>query len=210
MHIGKHNCRWWYVHESLILLANWFICQAWLRIQISMSASEPKKTGLFPSINLCLKDKINAKLCKIQSNLMSFKPQWHLCFRPVVLRPDSDPAPAGEHLWVREGGGERSAELYELPDGSASLHHGHLRSTAAALWHPSYHFGVIHHHRAHHVLCVCAPSQEKTPPQHIRSTRGPTHSRVRCLPALTPLCTCEVNVSLLFLQQSYCNTPLLT
>lgn len=104
----------------------------------------------------------------------TFKPpQWHLCFRSLVLRLDSDPAPAGEHLWIREGCGERGAELYELPDGSASLHHGDLRSTATALWHPSYNFCIIHHHWAHYVLPVCTQSQEKTPPRHIRSRHGP-------------------------------------
>lgn len=103
----------------------------------------------------------------------TFKPQWHLCFRSLVLRPDSDPAPAGEHLWVREGCCKWGTELYELPDGSASLHHGHLGSTATALWHPSYHFCVIHYHWAHYVLSVCTQSQEKTPPRHIRSRRGP-------------------------------------
>lgn len=141
---------------------------------------------------------------------LTFKLQWHLRFRSLVLRPDSDPAPAGEHLWVWEGRGKRGAELYELPNGSTSLHHGHLRSTTTALWHPRYHFCIIHHHRAHYVLPVCAQSQEKTPPRHIKEQTWPTHPSMRCSPALTPLCTCEMNVSLLFLQQSYCNTPLPT
>lgn len=36
----------------------------------------------------------------------------------------------------------------------------------------------------------------------------PTHPGMRCLPATTPLCTCEMNVSLLSLQQSYCISTL--
>lgn len=96
-----------------------------------------------------------------------------MCFRSLVLRPDSDPAPAGEHLWVREGRGKRGAELHELPDGSASFHHGDLCPTATALRHPSYHFCIIHHHWAHYVLPVRTQSQEKTPPRHIRSRHGP-------------------------------------
>ncbi len=103
----------------------------------------------------------------------TFKCAWHLHFRSLVLRPDGDPAPAGEHLWVRAGCRKRGAELHELPDGSASLHHGDLRSTAAALWHPRYHFCIIHHHWAHYVLPVRTQSQEKTSPRHIRSRHGP-------------------------------------
>lgn len=103
----------------------------------------------------------------------TFKPQWYLCFRSLVLRPDSDSAPAGEHLWVRKRCGKWSTELYELPDGPAPLHHGHLCSTATALWHPSYYFCTIHHNWAHYVLPVCAQSQKKTPPRYIRSRHGP-------------------------------------
>lgn len=91
----------------------------------------------------------------------------------MVLRPDSDPAPAGKHLRVGEGCGEWGAELNELPDGSASLHHGDLCATATALWHPSHHFCIIHHHWAHHVLPVCTQSQEKTQPRHIRGRHCP-------------------------------------
>lgn len=123
-----------------------------------------------------MKSWINAPLVWLLANLMArstFKPQSNLCFRSLVLRPDSDPALAGEHLWVREGCGERGTELYELPDGSAPLHHGDLRSTATALWHPRYHFCIIHNHWTHYVLHVCAQSQEKTPPRHIRSRHGP-------------------------------------
>lgn len=117
-----------------------------------------------------------------------------LCFRFVVFWPDRHAAPAGEHLWIREGRGERGAELYELPDGPASFHHGDLRSSAAALWHPSYHFCAIHHHRSHHVFPICAQSQEKTPPKHIRERARPTLPGLRCWSALIPLCTCEMNV----------------
>ena len=109
----------------------------------------------------------------------------------MVFRPDSHAAPAGAHLWVREGRGERGAELHELPDGPASFHHGDLRSSAAALWHPGYHFCAIHHHGSHHVFPICAQSQEKTPPQHIGEWAWPTHSGLRCWSALIPLCTCE-------------------
>lgn len=97
-------------------------------------------------------------------------------FRSVVVRPDSHTAPAGEHLWVREGRGERGAELHELPDGPASFHHGDLRSSAAALWHLSHHLCAVHHHRSHHVLPICAQSQEKTPPQHIGEWSWPTRT----------------------------------
>lgn len=112
----------------------------------------------------------------------------------MVFRPHRHAAPAGEHLWIGEGSGERGAELHELPDGPASFHHGDLRSSAAALWHPSYHFCAIHHHRSHHVFPICAQSQEKTPPQHIRERARPTHPGLRCWSALIPLCTCEMNV----------------
>lgn len=97
----------------------------------------------------------------------------HVCFRSLVLWLDSDTASAGEHLRVRERCGQRRAELHELPDGSAPLHHGDLRSTAAALRHLSHHLCLIHHHRPHHVLPVRAQSQEKTSPRHIRSKHGP-------------------------------------
>lgn len=102
----------------------------------------------------------------------TFKTHSRLCYRSLVLRFDSYPASAGEHLRVGKRRGKWCAELYELPYGSASLHHGDLCSTTRALWHPSYHFCIIHHHWAHYVLPVCTQSQEKTPPQHIRSKHG--------------------------------------
>ncbi|XP_055358936.1 solute carrier family 40 member 1 isoform X1 [Betta splendens] len=104
---------------------------------------------------------------------LAFVLTGRLCCRPLVLRPDRDPASAGEHLRVGEGRGQRCAKLHELPDGPAPLHHGDLRSAAAALRHPGHHLGPVHHHRTHHVLPVRAQSQEKTPPRHIRSERGP-------------------------------------
>lgn len=140
-----------------------------------------------------------------KSLLLKFSTQPHLPFRSVVFRPDGDPAAAGEHLRVGEGRGERGAELNELPDGPAAFHHGDLRAAAAALWHPGHNFCVVHHHGAHHVLPVCAQSQEKTPPRHIRSRHGP---HIRRFSAPIPLCTCEMNVSPRFPQQTYCS-PLL-
>lgn len=131
----------------------------------------------------------------------------HLYCRPVVLWPDGDPASSRDHLWVRKRRGERSPELHELPDGPASLHHGDLRSPTRTLWHLSYHFCIVHHHRAHDVLHVCTQSKEKTPPGYL----DVSHIHV-CLPALNPLQNESLAPfpSAISLQQSPCDLPVLS
>lgn len=111
-------------------------------------------------------------------------------FRLVVLRPDCDPASAGDHLWVRAWSGKWGAELHELSNGPAPFYHGDFCSTTSALWHPCYHICNIHHHRAQYVFLVRTQSQEKTPPRNIRrrhsldiSTGSTLHLGNECLPS---------------------------
>lgn len=108
----------------------------------------------------------------ITSNYITLKcyPKCPMFYRSLVLWPDSDSALAGNHMWIRAWGGEWSPEFYELPDGPASLPHGHLCTPATTLRPPCHHLRPVHFHGTHHVLPVRQESQEKTTYKHISNT----------------------------------------
>lgn len=108
--------------------------------------------------------------------------------RPVVFRPDGDPAHPGERDRVGARGDQRGPELHELPPGPAALHHGDSGSEPGGLRAAGPHLRLLRGHGSHHVLWVRLQEPGEPPlPLLLAGAEGGDGGRpLTCYYCLTP------------------------